>query len=150
MPYVSTKRVGSQHASGGRVTSGSEPLNSTRQVEPPPPMAFTPANVSMVIGKHENDIKRVMKSIEEIKSVSAPEYDSSVLDEKIDALDTALEEISKRVDAHDALEKKLGEMSKKVAAHDALEKKLGEMSKKVVELEKKLADAPAVPDDPTS
>ena len=133
MPYVSTKRAGSQSASGGRDTSGSEPLKSTRQVEPPPPMAFTPANVSMVIGKHENDIKRVMKSIEEIKSVRAPEYDSSVLDEKIDALDTALEEISKKVDAH-----------------DALEKKLGEMSKKVVELEKKLADAPTLGDAPTS
>lgn len=142
MPYVSTKRAGPQSSNVGGVSRGKSVNSTPPEDSLPPRLAFTPSNVSLVIGNHENAIKRMMKSIEDINSARTPEDDSD-LGDKIEALEKRLSEMTTKVTTHDGLEEKLGEVSKKVSAHDGLEKKLGEVSKKVSAhdgLEKKLGE----------
>ena len=139
MPYVSTKRAGPQSSNVGGVSRGKYDNSTPPEDSSSQRLAFTPSNVSLVIGNHENAIKRMMKSIEDINSARTPEDDSG-LGDKIEALEKRLGEMTTKVTTHDGLEKKLGEVSKKVSAHDGLEKKLGEMSKKFASFEKTLGD----------
>jgi predicted RNase H-like nuclease (RuvC/YqgF family) len=153
MPYVSKKRAVVQ-----REPSRPGMTDMLPQSEPIPRMPFTPSNVSIVMGKHDHDIKTILERLESLdvkpgggdesyaEMSATMETVKTTLDDMTkkvtahDALDKKLGDLAKKVTAHDALDKKLGDLAKKVTAHDALDKKLGELAKKVDDLEKKLAD----------
>ena len=136
MPYVSKKRAG-VHREPPRPGM----TDMLPQSEPITRMPFTPSNVSIVMGKHDHDIKTILERLESL-DVKPGGGDESYaeMSATMETVKTTLDDMTKKVTAHDALDKKLGELAKKVTAHDALDKRLKEMTKKVDDLEKKLAD----------